>query len=232
MNRTAIASLMICLLSAAAHAELKLDTKLIEIKTRPADETVNTLFTFTNKGSKTVRVTSIESRCSCLSATLDSASYAAGAKGVGTAEFKVGSFTGRHEKFVVVSTDDPAQAEWVITFVLDVPEVIQIEPRTLQWWIGDAADEKKAVIKIVGDEPIRVTQITSTKPNVKFSWREIRPGREYEIAAQPDSTAEVSLGALKIETDSKIPKYQRQLAFVSIFRKPDSAAAGQQQARK
>jgi hypothetical protein len=232
MNRTALASLLLCILSADAAADIQLDTKLVEIKTKPADETVNTIFTFTNKGSKTVRITGLESKCSCLSATLDASSYAAGAKGVGTAEFKVGSFTGRHEKFVVVNTDDSAQPEWVITFVLDVPEVIQIEPRTLQWWIGDAADEKAATVRIVGEDPIRVTNITCTKPNVKFSWEEIKPGREYRVKAKPDSTAEVSLGALKIETDSKIPKYQRQLAFVSIFRKPDSVSTGRQQAQK
>ncbi len=232
MKRIVTASLLLCLFSADAFADLQLNTKIVEIKARPADETVSTIFTFTNKGSKTIRITGIESKCSCLSATLDAASYAAGAKGVGTAEFKVGSFSGRYEKFVVVTTDDPDQEEWVITFVLDVPEVIQIEPRTLQWWIGDAADEKSATLKVVGDDPIRVKNITSTKPNVKFAWEEIKPGREYRIKAKPDSTAEVSLGALKIETDSKIPKYQRQLAFVSIFRRSGSVAAGQQQAQK
>ncbi len=220
----------LCIAAAAlfvitSHAEMVLDGKVVDIKPKPEDETVNALFTFTNKSTKSVKITGIESKCSCVSATLDASSYAANVKGVGTAEFKVGSFVGKHEKFIVVSTDDPEQPEWVITFVLDVPEVIQIEPRTLQWWLGDAADEKSMTVKMLGKDPMKITNVSSTKANVKFTWKEITPGREYRVSVKPDSTAEVSLGALKVETDSKIPKYQRQLAFVSIYRKPESQSA-------
>lgn len=219
-------SLLLAFLSftwiSGAFAGLQLNGTTIEVKPKPEDETVNALFTFTNKGTRTVKVLGIESKCSCLSATVDSASYAAGAKGVGTAEFKVGSFVGRHEKSVVVTTDDPDEPEFHITFVIDVPEVVQIEPKTLQWWLDDRASEKVATIKMIGTEPMKILNVTSTRDTVDFSWKEIIPGRQYEITAKPKSTSEVTLGAFKIETDSKIPKYQRQLAFFSVYRKPSS----------
>lgn len=218
-------TLFFCALVGSASAELVLDGKIVEVKPKPEDETISALFTFSNKGTKTVKITGIESKCSCLSATVDAASYAAGAKGVGTAEFKVGSFVGRHEKFIVISTDDPDQTEWVVTFVLDVPEVIQIEPRTLQWWLNDSPDQKETTVKMVGKDPMKITNVSVTKDTVEFSWKEIVPGREYRVTVKPKSTKEVSLGALKIETDSKIPKYQRQLAFFSVYRKPDTVAA-------
>ena len=218
-------TLFFCALVGSASAELVLDGKIVEVKPKPEDETISALFTFSNKGTKTVRITGIESKCSCLSATVDAASYAAGAKGVGTAEFKVGSFVGRHEKFIVISTDDPGQPEWVVTFVLDVPEVIQIEPRTLQWWLNDSPDQKETTVKMVGKDPMKITNVSVTRDTVEFSWKEIVPGREYRVTVKPKSTKEVSLGALKIETDSKIPKYQRQLAFFSVYRKPDTVAA-------
>ena len=220
-----LAILFLCALPGRSAAELVLDGKIVEIKPKPEDETVSTIFTFTNKGTKTVKITSVESKCSCISATVDAASYAAGAKGVGTAEFKVGSFVGRHEKFVVVNTDDPAQPEWVITFVLDVPEVIQIEPRTLQWWLDESPDQKETTVKMIGKDPMKITNVTATRDTVEFSWKEIVPGREYRVSVKPKSTKDVSLGALKIETDSKIPKYQRQLAFFSVYRKPESVSA-------
>lgn len=203
-------------------AALQLDGKVVELKPKPEDETISTIFTFTNKGTRTVNILGLQSHCSCLAATLDSASYAPGAKGVGTAEFKVGSFVGRHEKLISVQTDDPDQPEWLVTFILDVPEVIAIEPRALQWWVGDPAEQKETTVKITGPNPMKITTITATKPHIDFSWKEIVPGREYRVFVKPHSTSEVSLAALKIETDSKIPKYQRQLAFVSIYRKPDA----------
>lgn len=220
-----LAILFLCAFVGRSSAELVLDGKIVEIKPKPEDETVSTIFTFTNKGTKTVKITSVESKCSCISATVDAASYAAGAKGVGTAEFKVGSFVGRHEKFVVVNTDDPDQPEFVVTFVLDVPEVIQIEPRTLQWWLDESPDQKETTVKMVGKDPMKITNVTATRDTVEFSWKEIVPGREYRVTVKPKSTKEVSLGALKIETDSKIPKYQRQLAFFSVYRKPESVSA-------
>ena len=51
------------------------------------------------------------------------------------------------------------------------------------------------------------------------------------MTVKPHSTKEVTLGALKIETDSKIPKYQRQLAFFSIFNKPAEGEAKPEEAK-
>lgn len=211
------------LLLAAAHADLATQSPVIELKPQPEDETIITDFVFHNKGTKPVRVLKIESACSCLSASLDKAVYQPGEKGVGKAEFKISSFIGRHEKTVHVQTDDPAQQEWVIHFVIEVPEVIKIEPKTLQWWLGDTPEPKVTKVTMLG-APMTIKNITSTREQVTFSWKEITPGREYEITVKPNSTAEVMLGALKIETDSQIPKYQRQLSFFSVYRKPAGGA--------
>lgn len=212
------------LLLASASAELVTEKPVIELKPKPEDETISTDFVFHNKGTKPVKVLKIDSACSCLSASLDKAVYQPGEKGVGKAEFKISSFIGRHEKSVHVQTDDPAQSEWVVTFVIDVPEVIKIEPKTLQWWLGDPAEAKVTRVTMQGAEPMKIMRISSTREQVEFSFKEIIPGKEYEVTVKPKSTAEVMLGALKIETDSSIPKYQRQLSFFSVYRKPASTA--------
>ncbi|MEN3941229.1 DUF1573 domain-containing protein [Prosthecobacter sp. SYSU 5D2] len=222
MKSLSILALLTCLMPFASLAELALEVPLIELKPRPEDESVTTTFVFHNKGTKPVKVLSIDSACSCLSADLDKAVYAPGEKGTGKAEFKVSSFVGRHEKSVHVQTDDPSQPEWVIPFILEVPEVIKIEPKTLQWWIGDEAQAKTAKVTMTGDAPMSIKDITSTRENVEFSWKEITPGREYEVTVKPKNTTDVMLGALRIETDSSIPKYQRQMAFFSVYRKPAS----------
>lgn len=218
------APFLFAFLLAALHARagLELDSKAIEIRPKPEEEEVTATFAFTNTGKKTVKALSIESKCSCLEASLDAAVYEPGAKGVGKATFRVGSFVGRHEKFVVVQTDDPDQPEWVITFVLDVPEVISIEPRAVQWYVGDAPDEKQMTIKVVGEPPMEVLRVTSMREGaVDLSWKEVKAGREYLVTVKPKATTDVILGGVKIETDSKIPKFQRQIAFFSILRKPE-----------
>lgn len=215
--------LLICLCFAAtfAQAELSLDVPAIELKPRPEDEEVETTFKFRNKGKKTVKILGLESACSCLSAELNKAEYAPGETGTGHASFKVSTFVGRHEKFITVSTDDPKQPEWQVNFVLDVPAVVDIKPKTLQWFIGDEKTAKSCLVRFTGDMPMKVLKITPTRENVEFDWKEIQEGREYLITVRPKTTQDVTMGALKIETNSSIAKYKYQLAFFSISRKPE-----------
>ena len=215
---------MLFLMLGAARAEMATELPAIEVKPKPADEVVQTTFKFRNKGSKPVKILDLESSCSCLSAEMDKAEYQPGEEGTGKAEFKVSTFVGRHEKLITALTDDPEQKEWVITFILDIPAVVDIEPKTIQWWVGDEPVEKTTTVKMNADTPMTIKNITATRDNVEFSWKEVTPGREYLVTVKPKSTKEVTLGALKIETDSKIPKYQRQLAFFSVYRKPASGA--------
>ena len=207
------------------RAEMALEAPVIEVKPKPEDETVSTTFVFYNKGTTPVRVLSLDSSCSCLSADLDKAIYQPGEKGTGRAEFRVSSFVGRHEKSLHVKTDDPNQADWVIPFVLDVPAVVDIQPKTLQWWVGDPANAKTLRVTMTGEQPIKIESLSATREKVEFSFKEITPGREYEVTVRPTTTEEVMLGALNIQTDSKIPKYKRQLAFFSVYRKPANAQA-------
>lgn len=223
MKQTIWTTVMLWMMLTPGHAELVLDVPVVEVKPKPEDESIEVSFTFRNKGDKPVTILNIESACSCLSSSLDARTYAAGASGTGKAEFKVSTFVGRHEKTVMVTTDDPMQSRWTIPFVLDVPAVVDIEPKTLQWWLGDKPEAKSCVVKMLGEVPIKVTGITSTRENVDFKWEEVVPGKEYRITVTPKTTEEVLMGALKIETDSSIPKYQRQLAFFSVFRKPTNA---------
>ena len=218
-------TLLVFALAASVHAELSLDVPAIELKPKPEDEEVETTFKFRNKGDKMVKILGLESACSCLSATLDKAEYKPGEVGTGTATFKVASLVGRHEKYVTVNTDDAKQPDWQVNFILEVPEVVDIKPKTLQWWIGDEPTAKACMVQFVGAEPMKILKITPTRENVKFDWKEIKEGREYLITVTPKNTQEVTMGALKIETNSPIAKYRYQLAFFTITRKPEPPPA-------
>lgn len=225
-------TLLVFALAASVHAELSLDVPVIELKPKPEDEEVETTFKFRNKGDKTVKILGLESACSCLSATLDKAEYKPGEVGTGHASFKVSTFVGKHEKFVTVNTDDPKQPDWPINFILDVPAVVDIKPKNLQWWIGDVPAQKACLVKFVGNEPMKILKITPTRDNVTFTWKEIKEGQEYLITVTPKTTQEVTMGALKIETNSTIAKYRYQLAFFTITRKPEPPPAAATAATK
>jgi hypothetical protein len=205
-----------------AQGALTFDHDPVEVKPKPEDDEIATTFKFTNTSDKPVTVTGLESTCSCLEASMDQRTYAPGARGSGKALFKVSSFVGRHEKTLHIYTDYPGAMEQVLTFAIEVPVVVRIEPNLLEWTLGDPPQSKTMVIKMVGQDPLHITHITPTRENVRYELKEITPGREYHLIVTPTTTANVTVGAFKIETDSKIPKYARQMAFFSIER-PDLA---------
>ena len=225
-------TLLVFAFAASVHAELSLDVPAIELKPKPEDEEVETSFKFRNKGDKTVKILGLESACSCLSATLDKAEYQPGEVGTGRASFKVSTFVGKHEKFVTVNTDDPKQPDWQVNFILDVPAIVDIKPKNLQWWIGDEPAQKACLVQFVGNEPMKIIKITPTRENVEFDWKEIKEGREYLITVKPKSTQDTTMGALKIETNSTIAKYRYQLAFFTITKKPEPQPAAATAATK
>ena len=225
-------TLLVFAFAASVHAELSLDVPAIELKPKPEDEEVETTFKFRNKGDKTVKILGLESACSCLSATLDKAEYQPGEVGTGRASFKVSTFVGKHEKFVTVNTDDPKQPDWQVNFILDVPAIVDIKPKNLQWWIGDEPAQKACLVQFVGNEPMKIIKITPTRENVEFDWKEIKEGREYLITVKPKSTQDTTMGALKIETNSTIAKYRYQLAFFTITKKPEPQPAAATAATK
>lgn len=207
-------------LAGILRGELLFDNDPLEIKPKPEDEEIETTFTFKNGGDKSLAITGLESSCSCLEASLDKQIYAAGEKGTGKAKFKISSFVGRHEKTLHIFTNDPDHTDQVLNFVLEVPAVVSIEPKLLQWIVGVKPEPKEFIVKMVGQDAMKITNVTATRQNVTFEYKEIIPGREYKVILTPTDTSGVTIGALKIETDSKIPKYQRQMAFFSIVR-PD-----------
>lgn len=212
--------ILLSALTLSVHAELSLNVPAIEVKPKPEDDEAQVVFKFRNKGGKAVKILGLESACSCLSAELDKAEYQPGEEGSGTAVFKVTSFTGRHEKFITVNTDDPKQPDWQVNFVLEIPTVLEIKPRTLEWFIGDEAKAKSCLVEFTGEEPMKIIKIEPTRQNVTAEWKEIKEGRQYLVTITPKSTQEITMGALKIETSSSISKFRHGLAFFSISPKP------------
>jgi Protein of unknown function (DUF1573) len=236
MKASRLSFLLLLALTASVHADLVMDVPAVELKPKPEDEEVETTFKFRNAGDKPVKILGLESACSCLSAELNKAEYQPGEVGTGRASFKVSTFVGRHEKYVTVNTNDPKQPDWQVNFILDVPAVVDIMPKNLQWFIGEEPAKKACLVKFTGDTPTKIIKITPTRENVEFDWKEIKEGREYLISVKPKTTQDVTMGALKIETNSPIAKYRYQLAFFSITRKPEpqpaSTAAAAPQAGK
>ena len=218
------------LLAASASAQLKFESIHQEASAKPEDTELMIKFPFSNPTGSPIRVASLESTCGCIKGSTDKRVYGPGEAGVVQALFSLGSFVGTHQKVVYLDTEKPDEQRYKLTVTVNIPEVVVIEPKLTKWTIGEEAAAKQIDVKFVGAEPMKITGLQSTRPQFEFSSETIEEGRHYRITLKPTTTAEPIMGALKISTDSKTPKYQGQFAFFNVARerrRPATVAAEQ-----
>jgi hypothetical protein len=121
-------------------------------------------------------------------------------------------------KQVSVTTSEPGAQDTVLTVRVSIPQVFQIEPEHLKWEVGEEAKAKKIKFKILGEKPIAVTGLVSSRENMLAEFKEVSKGREYEITLTPASTAEPVMGVLRVETDAPWTRFQKRLLFFNVMR--------------
>ena len=213
-------SLLFCM-PIMAFAELEFGHQEIEIKAKPSDAVVSFVFPFKNVGNGSVSIIDVNLTCSCLSAKTDKGSYGPGEEGHLKAIFSIGSFTGIQRKSMTLISQDEGKEKVrnSLLAILTIPDVVTIEPELIKWQVGEDPVAKTFTFKVPYVDPIKITNVSCTREGFDVSVVAKKEGREYEIKIKPQKTSKPMLGMIKIETDSKLKKHSRKLAFFSIARK-------------
>lgn len=205
-----------------ASGGLTFSERKVELSSKPSDEKVRFLFSFTNVGKQSVDIEDVNLSCACLSAKTDKLTYAPGEKGTLEAIFTIGSFTGIQRKTLTLVSRAKGDAENErigLMAVLNIPDVMTITPELLQWSVGEEAKEKFYVLKVTHSNPVHIKEVSCSREGFEFRVVEKEKGRLYEVYLKPADTGKPMLGLLKIDTDCAIQKHRRKLAFFSIARK-------------
>jgi len=212
-------------LPALARAGLTFEKTEISQKAAHNDTEVSGEFKFKVTGDKPVKILDIATYCDCLKAKSKDGrmEFKNGEEGVIETTFRLGSFEGEIAKQVSVTTNEPGAQDAVLTVKVTIPQVFQIEPEHLKWEVGEEAKTKKIKFKVLGDKPIAVTGLVSSRENMLAEFKEVSKGREYEISMTPASTAEPVMGVLRVETDAPWMRFQKRLLFFNVTR-PKPAA--------
>lgn len=203
----------------SALAELTFEKTRVDLDAKPEDKTVTANFKFINKTGEPIAIRDIHTNCGCISATADKQSYAPGESGVIEGIFKVGSTAGKLVKSIKVETKNSKGKFQKLVVGVQVPELFQISPNLTQWEIGEEVTTKTISFKVVHDDPIKITEVSSSRQNMNIELRTIKEGREYAIDVTPKSTDNVTLGVVRIQTDCDIKRHRRKMAFVGVVKK-------------
>jgi hypothetical protein len=205
------------------RGELVFVAERLEVKAGPLEEEAKAVFTFRNSGTESVMIQHVESTCDCLSAEANLAEIPAGQEGQITATYRIENLTGKAEKALILHSSDKARPQIRLAMALEVTTLCMLEPKMLEWIVGEAAAPREAVFSVQGEQPIVIRQVTSTKPEYQVRLIEVEAGRKYRIQVIPPEKPTPTVGAIKILTDHPHAKYQRQMLFFSVNHPPAPA---------
>lgn len=97
-----------------------------------------------------------------------------------------------------------------------IPDIIRMEPRKLEWARGEAAAPKTIKITISKELPVNLTTVDLTGDAFDYEPVTVKKGREYKIIVTPKSTARPAFNTIWVRTDSAVPRYKRQMGFLAI----------------
>ncbi len=220
---------MLVILAPLLHATGLEFTETSKTVESPADTTsLKVEFPFTNKGNKTVTIASSDSGCSCSKVEVSEGKlkYAPGESGSVRATFDTGNYSGTVDKTIKVSlitdsTQEPLSVS--LSLKINIPVLISLEPKTLQWSIGEKAEPKTIKINIAEGHAINVTGVNSSSEAFTQELKKSKDGKEYELIITPNDTADASLALFRIETDCAIQKYRMQQAFAVVRKSANTA---------
>lgn len=201
-----------------AKDELSFEKKAAEVKVAPEQDLITVVFPFKNTSDKVVKLGKIESTCDCTNAVYRGSrkSLAPGERGEVEAVMKTGTFSGVVEKGLIVNAEG---SRYNLTIKADIPEVVKIQPRKLQWKKGQPGGAKEIVIKLDPKAGIRLTDVSLEGDDFDYEPVTVKASSEYKVVVTPKSTEKTGSSPLWILTDSRIPRYSRFLVFLTITSK-------------
>lgn len=195
----------------------------------PADvTTVTATYEFTNKSGKSVTIQKLDPGCSCVLAEIADGKlrYGPGESGTISAKFDMANFSGSVDKAILLYLDkDPLdKPSQVLKLKVNIPVLVGLEPKTVQWEVGGKLKPQTIKIRIIDGQTIHVTNVQSSSDAFSYQLKTLEDGRSYDLIVTPKDMKSPSIGVFRIETDCKIAKHRIQQAF-GVVRKPSKVAA-------
>ena len=194
--------LLLCGSLASGKNELSFKETVVPVKVAPDQDSITASFPFTNTSGTPVA-----------GAKDNKLTYAPGESGVISAVMKTGNFSGTVDKDMTVHANGSA---YKLVIRAQIPDIIRMEPRKLEWARGEAAAPKTIKITISKELPVNLTTVDLTGDAFDYEPVTVKKGREYKIIVTPKSTASPAFNTIWVRTDSAVPRYKRQMGFLAI----------------
>lgn len=172
-------------LFAPLHAALEWKDERVLLEPPAGAREAGAVFTVTNRGAATVRITDVKSGCGCTVAELERTELPPGDSAQLRAVYHVGVRHGRQSVTISVFTDEGRSEPYALTLDVVIKPGVEIAPRLVYWKLGDEPTPKSVRITLVED--FRLLGVESA--GAEFAV-ELLPGEgaEREVRITPRDT--------------------------------------------
>lgn len=229
-------ALLICWLAGCLPiiaGTLKFDQPNKQITVTNDQKSATVDFPFKNESSEDVVIEKNASDCPCAAVgVMDSKlAYKPGESGTIRIVFNLGKVPETADKLVSIYLKGDAEDHPSIKLNtrIIVPVVVELEPRSVTWDLGDKPEPKTVKVTINDSEPVKILSMATSDPNFKQELKTIEEGKKYEVVITPTSTAKPGMSVLQVETDSKSDNRRSHAVYMLVRQplpKPDSTAPG------
>ena len=191
---------------------LEWETQVLDFTTAPFQITQEALFHFTNNSAKPVAFLAVESNCDCLVASVDKRVYAPGASGFIRSRLTIGDRLGLYERRLKVVTDESPEPVRLLVRI-EVPELVTLTPRTVDWKIHEPVAEKIVELEVVAGLKIDFPYVQPSSGGFSARLETVEPGRRYRLYLKPPGTARPANVAFRIQGQAE----SKQTVIVSAY---------------
>ena len=197
MPRPFLAALLFGVCATASSA-LEWKAQSLQARTVPFQSTVEFLFEFKNDSTHPVTIFSVQTNCDCLDAATDLKIYQPGQSGQLKARFTVGDRLGLYQRSITVETDEPTSPTTHLSVSIEVPEIVSLSQRMLDWRIGSAGKEQTVILRPVPGLAIDFHTAQATNEDFIVHLKTIKTGEVYRLTVKPKSTKRAANAAIRI----------------------------------
>ena len=165
------------------------------------------VFKFTNKGTATLEILSVEAACGCTSTLLSQKQIPPGGVGQIEAALKTEGNSGRIEKTVTVTTNDPRQSQIILNLAATIEPEFNISERAV--YFGSVPKGKEVVreieIRVPPEKSVKLLSAESTDAQVVVRLEPVgASGKTYKVVAtqKADAPDGYHFGNIVVKTTS------------------------------
>jgi hypothetical protein len=162
-------------------------------------------YPFRNDTAAPVTITQVTSSCDCATADLAKKTYAPGERGVLVVRFDPTGRSGMVSRMISVTTDAAGAQPQLLKLTAELPEVLSLTPRDLNWVAGEKPEAKSVDVLVNVPGGVELAAAWANQPDFKVELVTVTPRTHYRVKVTPPAGAKPQQAVILLRAVGAVP---------------------------